>query len=74
MSDQEVDQIHSGEPYAVDLNQMLEAKSGLPQEVYRLAVIMQGLMDSLDDPNALTTIRFELNTLISDISHTEPRT
>jgi hypothetical protein len=42
--------------------------------VYRLAIIVQGLMDSLDNPSALETIRYELHTLINDTSPLKPGT
>lgn len=57
-----------GNPFTVALNRMLKDKAARPQDVYRLAIIVQGILDSLDDPEALETIRFELRALINDIS------
>jgi hypothetical protein len=67
MSDQQ-DLTHDSNPFTMALNRMLEDKAARPQDVYRLAVIVQGLVDSLDDPQALETIRFELRALINDLS------
>jgi hypothetical protein len=54
--------------------QALNHASTQPHEVYRLAIIVQGLMDSLGDPAALETIRYELHTLIKDTSPLQPGT
>jgi hypothetical protein len=67
MSDQQ-NLTHDSNPFTMALNRMLEDKAARPQDVYRLAVIVQGLVDSLDDPQALETIRFELRALINDLS------
>lgn len=67
MSDQQ-NLTHDSNPFTMALNRMLEDKAARPQDVYRLAVIVQGLVDSLDDPQALDTIRFELRALINDLS------
>ena len=57
-----------GNPFTAALNKMLNDKAARPEDVYRLAVIVQGLLDSLEDPQALDTIRFELRALINDLS------
>ena len=62
------DRTVDGNPFTVALNRMLKDKAARPEDVYRLAVIVQGLLDSLDDPQALDTIRFELRALINDLS------
>ena len=62
------DHTHDGNPFTIALNKMLQDKAARPEDVYRLAVIVQGLIDSLDDPPALDTIRFELRALINDLS------
>lgn len=64
----ESDHTQQGNPFTVALNKMLKDKAARPQDVYRLAIIMQAILDSLDDPEALETIRFELRSLINDIS------
>lgn len=38
-----------------------------PHDIYRLAVIVEGLLDSANDPEALKTIRGELRELIHDL-------
>lgn len=45
-------------------------ESNRPQDIYRLAVIVEGLLDSVNDPDALKTIRSELRELISDLAPT----
>jgi hypothetical protein len=67
-SDRDTDRTLEGNPFTVALNRMLKDKAARPQDVYRLAIIVQGLVDSLDDPEALETIRFELRALINDLS------
>lgn len=59
---------YESNPFTMALNRMLKDKAARPQDVYRLAVIVQGLIDSLDDPEAMETIRFELRALIHDMS------
>lgn len=59
-------------PIASALSRMLESNAAHPQDVYRLAVIVEGILDSLDDPEALRTIRGELRALINDLSHSMP--
>lgn len=56
-----------GNPFLEAVNQILERKAAHPQDIYRLAVIVQAFMDSHDDPDALKTIRQELENLIQDI-------
>lgn len=62
------DRTQQGNPFALALARMLKDKAARPQDVYRLAVIVQGMLDSMDNPEALETIRFELRALINDIS------
>jgi hypothetical protein len=64
----DLERTHEGNPFAVALDRMLRDKAARPQDVYRLAVIVQGLVESLDNPEALETIRFELRALINDLS------
>ena len=64
----DTDPTHQGNPLTVALNKMLKDKAARPQDVYRLAVIVQAILDSLEDPEALETIRFELRVLINDIA------
>ena len=64
----DADRTYESNPFTMALDRMLKAKAARPQDVYRLAVIVQGLMDSLDDPEAMDTIRFELRALINDMS------
>jgi hypothetical protein len=59
-------------PIAKALSRVMERNAARPEDVYRLAVIVEGLMDSLDDPEALRTIRQELRALINDLSQTIP--
>lgn len=66
----DADRTHQVNPFAVAVDRMLKDKAARPQDVYRLAVIVQALLDSLGDPEALETIRFELRALINDISQT----
>jgi hypothetical protein len=44
-----------------------------PRDIYRLAVIIEGLLDSAEDPDALKTIRAELRELIQDLDPADPR-
>jgi hypothetical protein len=44
-----------------------------PHDIYRLAVIVEGLLDSVNDPDALTTIRGELRELIHDLAPMDAR-
>ena len=44
-----------------------------PHEIYRLAVIVEGLLDSANDPDALKTIRGELRELINDLAPVNTR-
>lgn len=59
-------------PISKALSRMVEQNAARPQDVYRLAVIVEGLLDSLDDPEALRTIRTELRVLINDLSQSIP--
>jgi hypothetical protein len=62
-------------PFASAVDRMLRDKAARPQDVYRLAVILQAVLDSLDKPEALETIKFELRVLINDMSqmgHDDP--
>lgn len=59
-------------PIARTLNRILDRRAVRPRDVYRLAVIVEGLLDSLDDPQALTTIRGELRVLLQDLSSAIP--
>ena len=59
-----------GNPLLEIVNHVLERKAARPQDVYRLAVIVQALLDSLENPDALETIRTELKVLIEDIKPT----
>ncbi len=61
-------------PIAKALSRVMERNAARPEDVYRLAVIVEGLMDSLDDPEALRTIRQELRALINDLSQSIPGT
>lgn len=70
MSDENQDRTQQGNPFTVALNRMLQDKAARPQDVYRLAIIVQGILDSLDNPEALETIRYELRALINDLSQT----
>jgi len=62
------DRTIQGNPFALALSRMLKDRAARPQDVYRLAIIVQGMLDSMDNPEALETIRFELRALINDIS------
>ncbi|MAS36731.1 MAG: hypothetical protein CL610_22190 [Anaerolineaceae bacterium] len=64
----DLERTHEGNPFTMALDRMLKAKAARPQDVYRLAIIVQGLVESLDSPEALDTIRFELRALINDMS------
>jgi hypothetical protein len=44
-----------------------------PHDIYRLAVIVEGLLDSVNDPDALKTIRGELRELIHDLAPRDAR-
>ncbi len=44
-----------------------------PHDLYRLALIVEGLLDSANDPDALKTIRGELRELIHDLAPTNAR-
>lgn len=59
-------------PIAKALSNVLERKAARPEDVYRLAVIVEGLIDSLDNPEALRTIRMELRSLLNDLSQSIP--
>ena len=71
---QQLDQTHQVNPFASALDRMLKDKAARPQDVYRLAILMQGLVESLESPDALETIRFELRALINDMSQVVPGT
>ncbi|MBZ0302360.1 MAG: hypothetical protein K8J31_21620 [Anaerolineae bacterium] len=62
------DRTYEGNPFTMALDRMLKDKAARPQDVYRLAVIVQALIESLDSPEAMETIRFELRALINDMS------
>lgn len=64
------DRTHVVNPLSDAINNMLETKAARPRDVYRLAVILESLMESLDNPTALKTIRHELRILINDLSET----
>ncbi|MBZ0279428.1 MAG: hypothetical protein K8L97_01725 [Anaerolineae bacterium] len=55
-------------PIAQALGSLLDRRAARPLDVYRLAVIVEGMMDSLDDPDAMRTIRGELRSLLNDLS------
>lgn len=54
------------------LARILERKAARPQDVYRLAVIVEAILDANNDPDALRTIRGELRVLLNDLSQTMP--
>jgi hypothetical protein len=55
-------------PIANTLSRMLEAKAAQPRDVYRLALIVEKLLDSLDSPAALQAVRGELRALLNDLA------
>jgi hypothetical protein len=57
-------------PIAKALSQVVKRQAAKPRDVYRLAVIFAGYIDSKDDPEAMKTIRAELRELINDLSET----
>ena len=59
-------------PIASALSKIVDRNAASPEHVYRLAVIVEGLLDHLDDPEALRTIRGELRVLINDVSQSIP--
>jgi len=59
---------HAANPLSSALNDMLETRAARPKDVYRLAVILESVLESLDSPTALKTIRQELRALIYDLS------
>jgi hypothetical protein len=59
-------------PIAKALSRVVEQQAARPQHVYRLAVILEGVLESLEDPEALHTIRGELRALLNDLSQTLP--
>lgn len=59
-------------PIASALSKIVDRNAASPEHVYRLAVIVEGLLDHLDDPEALRTIRGELRVLIKDVSQSMP--
>jgi hypothetical protein len=61
-------------PISKALSRVVERNAARPEDVYRLAVIVEGLMDSMDDPEAMQTIRHELRALINDLSQSIPGT
>ncbi len=63
----------SSTPLADALRQILERKAARPQDVYRLAVIVEAILDAQDDPDALPTIRGELRELLHDLSQAMPK-
>jgi hypothetical protein len=64
----DLDHTYESNPFTMAMNRMLKDKAARPQDVYRLAVIVQGMLESMDSPEALETIRFELRALINDMS------
>ncbi|NWG18306.1 MAG: hypothetical protein HXY41_16910 [Chloroflexi bacterium] len=64
-------------PIANALSRVLDRKAARPHDLYRLAVIVEGIVDSLDDPEALQTIRGELRALVNELSqamiHDQPK-
>lgn len=60
------------DPFTRSVNRMLEQKAARPQDVYRLAVIVEALLDSHNNPDAITTIRGELRALLHDLSQSMP--
>ncbi|MBI5670761.1 MAG: hypothetical protein HZC41_22435 [Chloroflexi bacterium] len=60
------------DPITRSLNRILEQKAARPQDVYRLAVIVEALLDSQNDPGAIQTIRGELRALLNDLSQSMP--
>ncbi|MCB9455468.1 MAG: hypothetical protein H6671_05740 [Anaerolineaceae bacterium] len=59
---------HATNPISEALSAMLEKRAARPKDVYRLAVILESVLESLDNPTALKTIRQELRVLIKDLS------
>jgi hypothetical protein len=59
-------------PIANALSKIVDRNAATPEHVYRLAVIVEGLLDHLDDPDGLHTIRGELRALINDLSQSIP--
>ena len=59
-------------PIASALSKIVDRNAASPEHVYRLAVIVEGLLDHLDNPEALRTIRGELRVLINDVSQAMP--
>lgn len=55
-------------PTSSVLNDILQTHAARPKDVYRLAVILESVLESLDSPTALKTIRQELRALIYDLS------
>jgi hypothetical protein len=70
MVDNDRDPTHLVNPISDALSDMLNRRAARPKDVYRLAVIVQGMMESLDDPEALKTIRGELRALLNDLAQT----
>lgn len=64
----ETDRTHLHNPLASALDHMLQDKVARPRDIYRLAVLVAALLDSLDQPDALQTIRTELQVLIQDLA------
>jgi hypothetical protein len=61
-------------PIASALSRIVDRQAARPEHVYRLAVILEGMLDHLDDPEGLRTIRGELRALINDLSQSIPNT
>lgn len=59
-------------PIARTLNRILDRRAARPRDVYRLAIIVEGLLDSMEDQQALATIRNELRALLQELSSTAP--
>lgn len=59
---------HATNPASEALGNIPESGAARPKDVYRLAVILESVLESLDSPAALKTIRQELRVLINDLS------
>jgi hypothetical protein len=60
---------HPNNPFTVAVEQMFSDNTARPHDVYRLAVLLEAMLETLDDPDAMTTVRAELRALINDLSH-----
>lgn len=68
MPDENTDRTEIVNPIAKALGNMLDQRAAKPKDVYRLAVIVEGMMDSMNDPAAMKTIQVELHALLNDLS------